>query len=144
MTSASKSRVARRAAEKALAGKLAFKPGDAPKSVITLTETPEGGFTIGLGLHGARMEELQPGVAHNASIVDIMALTISTLIRQKSKVVEETFNLVAQTVHGVNKKLAEGASVEDALGDANEKLDGAVADVEALHAPANDQPQAEA
>ena len=142
MTSASKSRVQRRAAEKVLASKLSYKPGDAAKSVITLTEIPgTGGFTVGLGLHGARMEELYPNTTHPVSIVDVMALAVSAIIRQRPQALQDAVGLVAQTLGNVHKQLAEGASVEDAIASADKALDGAIGDVDGV---ANDQTEGEA
>lgn len=131
MTSSSKARVARRSAEKAIANKLAYKPGDPAKSVITLTEVPgTGGFTIGLGLHGARMEELFPGVQQPVSLVDVLALAITTVVRQQPQDFQDAVALVDKTLREVNAKIAEGVDPIEAMAAADVALSGAVNDVE--------------
>lgn len=131
MTSASKERVQRRArklAEKATS----FKAGDAPKAIITLTEIPgTGGFQIGLGLHGARMEEIDPGGSHPVSIVDVIALAVTSIIRQQPKDFQDAVNLVNSTLRGVQEQIEGGADVSEAMAGADELLGGAIADVEA-------------
>ncbi len=76
MTKSSKSRLDRKAADQ-------LDREIKPEAVVRLTELPGGGFTVGLGLHGARMDAIQPGVAHRKSIVDVMALALAYLARSR-------------------------------------------------------------
>lgn len=135
MTSASTGRVQRRArklAEKATA----FKPGDAAKAIITLTEVPgTGGFTIGMGLHGARMEELFPGESFPISIVDVVALAINHILRTNPKDFQESVNLVNSTLRNVQQQIEGGATVDEAMDGVTEALGDAIADVEAPAEP---------
>lgn len=116
MTSASKARIQRRA-EKALSDKMSYKPGDAPKSILTLTEIPNtgGGFTIGLGLHGARMNELYPGKPQPVTVVDILALTLADLIRNPTPEFEAAFEKTKQKVLGIEAAINSGVAPEDAV-----------------------------
>lgn len=131
MTSASKGRVARRATKLAAQAQ-AYTPGEAPKAIITITEIPGtgGGFTLGLGLHGARMEEIDPGKQHPVSIVDIIALAAVTTIRQQPKDFQDCVSLVNSTLQNVKSRIEDGESPEVAVADADAALDGAISDVE--------------
>jgi hypothetical protein len=137
MTSASSARVARRAAEKLIAQKTAYKPGDAPKSIITLTESANGGFTIGLGLHGARMEELYPGKAHPLSVVDVIAIAVATVIRQQPQEFQDTVSLVNNTLRDINNDITGGKSIEEALAAADPSVTGAMGDIGPFDEAAN-------
>lgn len=143
MTSASKARIARRSAEKAIANKLAFKPGDPAKSVITLTEVPgtPGGFTIGLGLHGARMEELFPNTTHPLSVVDVLAMAVATVIRKQPKDFQDIVALVSQTLRDANEQIAAGGDVDTLMSAVDDTLGGTIGDVEASdEAPSEEEP----
>lgn len=129
MTSASKGRLQRRAQAKAAVK--AYDPSEPAKSIITLTEVPgTGGFTIGLGLHGARMEELFPGVAQPVSVVDVMALALTSMIRKKSTDLEAEVNLTNTMLRNVTERLAAGEGEEAVRELANEALGGALDDIE--------------
>ena len=123
MTSSSKSRLQRRQAKKTAMS-------EAPKSIITLTEAPNGGFTVGLGLHGAKLNELYPGKSFPVSIVDVIALAISNIIQTQPEDFRSAVALVNDTLRSVNQQLEAGAD-EDAVADAaDEALSGAVSTVE--------------
>jgi hypothetical protein len=127
MTSASNARKQRRAAAKAPAPDLS----EAPKAIITITEVPgTGGFTIGLGLHGARMDELHPGEKHPISIVDVIALAVTHTIRSQPKDFQDSVALVNDTLRNVNTRLEAGEPIEEAMAGADEALEGAIADIE--------------
>lgn len=130
MTSASNARKQRRAAAKAPAPDLS----EAPKAIITITEVPgtKGGFTIGLGLHGARMDELHPGEKHPISIVDVIALAVTHTIRSQPKDFQDSVALVNETLRNVNNRLDAGDAIEDAMAGADEALEGALSDVDAF------------
>lgn len=137
MTSSSKARLERRAAAKAeakVAKMAAYKPGDPAKSIITLTEIPgsPGGFTIGLGLHGARMEELFPGGNHPVSVVDIMALAATQMIRTQPEAFQEAVTKVTDTLRSVHQRLEAGEEASGVMAAADAALGGSVnaADVE--------------
>jgi hypothetical protein len=131
MTSASSSRIARRATAKAQAKAATWKEGDPIRSVITLTEVAGGGFTIGLGLHGARMEEINPGGDHTVSVVDVIALAVTAMIRKQPPAFSEEVSLVNDTLRNVQARIAGGESAEDAIAGADELLGGAIGDLEA-------------
>ncbi|UTC29037.1 hypothetical protein MARCHEWKA_05280 [Brevundimonas phage vB_BpoS-Marchewka] len=123
MTTASKSRLQRRQAKKSAMT-------EAPKSIITLTEAPGGGFTVGLGLHGAKMNELYPDKSFPVSIVDVIALAVSNIIQTQPEDFRSAVNLVNETLRDVTRQLEAGAD-EDAVADAaDEALAGAVSTVE--------------
>ena len=132
MTSASKSRVQRRAAAQAATAATAYKPGDPAKAIITLTEVPGtgSGFTIGLGLHGARMEELFPGQPHPVSIVDVLALALSNMLRSQPPAFKDAVNLVNETLRNIQQKVDSGGDILEAMAEADTALEGAMADVE--------------
>lgn len=131
MTSSSKARVQKRA-QKLAAKATAYQPGDPAKAIVTFTEIPgtNGGFTIGLGLHGARMEEINPGSTQPVSVVDVIALAVTHIIRSKSPAFQESVDLVNSTLRNVNTNLAEGMSAEEALSGADTVLAGALGDIE--------------
>jgi hypothetical protein len=131
MTASSSARTQRRA-QKLAAKATAYKPGDPAKSIITITEVPgsAGGFTIGLGLHGARMEEINPGSTQPVSVVDVIALAVTHIIRSQPQDFQDSVALVNATLRNVNTKLADGASVEEALGGADAALAGAISDID--------------
>lgn len=104
---------------------------EAPKSIITLTETQSGGFTIGLGLHGARMEELNPGTSHPVSIVDVIALAISHVVKSQPEDFKQAVALVNDTLQSLNAQIDAGADVDEAFDAASDQLDGAFDTVEA-------------
>jgi hypothetical protein len=135
MTNASKGRIERRVAAKAQAKAATWKEGDPIKSVITLTEIPgTGGFTIGLGLHGARMEEINPGANHPVSIVDVIALAVTAIIRKQPKDFIDEVSLVNETLRNVQQRIEAGDSAEDAIAGADEALGGAINDLETASA----------
>lgn len=142
MTSASKGRVQRRIAGKSARKIVKDDPSaNLPKSIITLTEMPgvPGGFTIGLGLHGARLEELRPGESHPISIVDIIALAVAQVIRAKPPALDEAVAAVAKSIQQVNQQLDDGVPAAEAMQAANTALGGVLSDIEpAGGAPAND------
>lgn len=104
---------------------------EAPKAIITLTETQAGGFTIGLGLHGARMEELNPGSSHTVSIVDVIALAIANVVKTQPQDFQNAVALVNDTLRSLNERIESGDDTDDAFDDASEALDGAFEAVEA-------------
>lgn len=104
---------------------------EAPKSIITLTETSSGGFTIGLGLHGARMEELNPGSAHAVSIVDVIALAIANVVKTQPQDFQNAVALVNDTLRSLNEQIDAGDDADEAFDAASDKLDGALDVVEA-------------
>jgi len=114
----------------------AFVEGEAPKSVITLTEMPggTGGFSIAVGLHGARMEELFPGVAHPVSIVDVMALALTHLIRTESPDLKAAVAKVNATLSRVSEAINDGRPAEEAAVEA-------IADLDTPTAPAPAEPE---
>lgn len=136
MTTASNSRVQRRA-QKLAAKATAWKPGDPAKSIITLTEAPGGGFTIGMGLHGARMEEMFPGESFPISVVDVLALAINHTLRTQPVSFQESVSLVNATLRNVQQKIDGGESIEDAMAGVDDALSEVVGDVEA----AADEPE---
>lgn len=136
MTSASNDRVQRRARK--LANKAtAWKPGDPAKSLLTLTEAPGGGFTIAMGLHGARMEEMFPGESFPISVVDVLALALNHTLRTQPLAFQESIALVNATLRNVQQKIDGGESIEDAMAGVDEALSEVVGDVE----PATDDPE---
>ncbi|USN14199.1 hypothetical protein PAPPERLAPAPP_05290 [Brevundimonas phage vB_BpoS-Papperlapapp] len=123
MTTSSKSRLQRRQAKKSAMT-------EAPKAIITLTEAPGGGFTVGLGLHGAKMNELYPDKSFPVSIVDVIALAVSNIIQTQPEDFRSAVNLVNETLRSVTQQL-EAGEAEDAIADAaDEALAGAVSTVE--------------
>lgn len=137
MTSASKSRIQRKAAAKAAS---ILVPGSAPKAIITLTEVPgtNAGFTIGLGLHGARMEELHPGEQHPVSIVDVIALALTTIIRTQPQDFKDALDQVNNTLLGVQSALEGGADLREAMSAADDALGGAIGDIDVEPETADD------
>lgn len=127
MTTSSKSRLARRQVKKAAVS-------EAPKSIITLTEAPDGGFTVGLGLHGAKMNELYPNRSFPISIVDVIALAVSNILQTQPDDFRSAVNLVNETLRNVTQQLEAGAdeaavsdAADDALGGALTNVDDAQA-----------------
>lgn len=102
MTTSSKSRLQRRQDRKVAAN-------EAPKSIIALTETADGGFTISLGLHGAKMNELYPDKSFPVSIVDVIALAVANIIRTKPADFQAAIEKVGETLRQVNADITEGA-----------------------------------
>lgn len=102
---------------------------EAPKSIITLTEAPGGGFTLALGLHGARMDELFPDESHPLSIVDVIALAVANIIRLQPQDFQNAVKLVNDTLLSVNQQIEDGADVDEAIAGADAALEGAVSDV---------------
>lgn len=123
MTTASKSRLQRRQAQKTAMT-------EAPKSIITLTEAPGGGFTVGLGLHGAKMNELYPGKSFPVSIVDVIALAVSNIIQNQPADFVSAVNLVNETLRDVSRQLEAGEAEDAIAAAADEALGGAVSTVE--------------
>jgi len=133
MSSASNSRIGRRLAAKSAPKVRPYVEGEAPKAIITLTEVPgengaNPGFTIGLGLHGARMQELFPDRAHTVSIVDVIALAVTQIIRSQPQDFKDSVSLVNDTLRNVHQALEGGADVETAMAEADATLDGALSD----------------
>ena len=123
MTTASKSRLQRRQAKKTAMT-------EAPKSIITLTEAPGGGFTVGLGLHGAKMNELYPGKSFPISIVDVIALAVSNIIQTQPEDFRNAVNLVNETLRSVSAQI-EAGEADQAIAEAvDEALAGAAANDE--------------
>lgn len=109
MSKASPARLRRKEADKA--AKAAASIPSKPTSVIRLTEGAEpGSFTVDLGLHGARMELLNPGQAQAVTIVDVMALAISSLIRNNHPALIEAVDLVNTTIMEATRQTADGVS----------------------------------
>ncbi|USN15456.1 hypothetical protein KIKIMORA_03140 [Brevundimonas phage vB_BpoS-Kikimora] len=124
MTTASKSRIERRKAARS-----AVTLPDRPTSIISFTEGENGGFTVNMGLHGARMEALDPGKSHPLSIVDVVALALNTLVRGEHPALIEAMSLVSETLRNVNAQIDAGEDVDAAVAAGNEALAGAFADI---------------
>lgn len=123
MTTASKTRLQRRKEKKTAMSQ-------APKSIITLTEAPGGGFTVGLGLHGAKMNELYPGKSFPVSIVDVIALAVSNIIQMQPADFVSAVNLVNETLRDVSQQLEAGEAEDAIAAAADAALAGAVSTVE--------------
>lgn len=123
MTTSSKARLQRRQAKKTAMT-------EAPKSIITLTEAPGGGFTVGLGLHGAKMNELYPDKSFPISIVDVIALAVSNIIQTQPEDFRSAVNLVNETLRNVTQQLEAGEAEEGVAQDADAALGGALAHVD--------------
>jgi hypothetical protein len=96
----------------------------APKAIITITEAPgTAGFTIGLVLHGARMEELHPGEEQPVSIVDVIALAIAHTIRTQPRDFQDSVALVNETLCNIHNRLNAGEALDDAMAGADATLD---------------------
>lgn len=95
----------------------------APKAIITITEVAgTAGFTIGLVLHGARMEELHPGENQPVSIVDVIALAVTHTIRTQPKDFQDSVALVNDTLRNIHNRLDAGEALEDAMAGADVTL----------------------
>jgi hypothetical protein len=132
----SNSRKFSRAAAKAK--KAAPATGLPVRSLITLTEVPNtgGGFTLGLGLHGAHLAALDPTNEQQStevSSVDIAALALSYIVRTNPPAFQEAITLVQDTLKHAAKQIAEGMDADAAMARANTVLSGA-------EAPASDEP----
>lgn len=115
--------------------------GEAPiRSVVTFTEVPgsNGGFTVAIGLHGAHQQELNPDLeTQRVSIVDVLALAVSHIVRTQPEAFRQSVALVNSTIHDVNDRLTAGEDEATVIGEADAALDGAIATATA-GAPSND------
>lgn len=99
------------------------------RSVVTFTEVPgsQGGFGIGLGLHGAHQQALHPELeTQRVSIVDILALAVAHTVRTQPKAFQESIALVKATILDMNARLSAGEDEAAVIGSADQALDGAL------------------
>lgn len=104
--------------------------GEMPiKSKVTFTEIPGsgGGFSIGMSLHGARMEELNPDAEPAPiSIVDVIALAVTHIVRTQPEAFAQSVALVKQTLTHIGKQIEAGVPGQEVYAQADESLDGAI------------------
>ncbi len=85
-----------------------------PRAIITLTATDDtGGYTIGLGLHGALQSHLNPEQdKFDLQVVDLVALALTSLVRDQSPDFIAALEKVKIEVLGADAAL-DAASVEE-------------------------------
>jgi hypothetical protein len=102
---------------------------DVVRSIVTFTEVPnsEGGFTVGIGLYGAHQAELNPDQeSQRVSIVDVLALAVSHMVRTQPEAFRQSVALVNATIHEVNARLTAGEDEAKVIGEADVALGGAL------------------
>lgn len=117
-------------AKKAAKAAPAAGGGNQPvRALISLTEVPGtgGGFTLGLGLHGAHMSAIDPtqeDKSTEVSSVDIAALALSYIVRTNPPAFVDAINLVRETLANSAKQIAAGRDAAEAMHEANTILSG--------------------
>jgi hypothetical protein len=131
MTSASSSRIARRATAKAEAKAATWKEGDPIRRSSPSPRSPAAGSPSASGCTAPAWKRSIRAVTTPVSVVDVIALAVTAMIRKQPQAFIEEVSLVNDTLRNVQARIAGGESAEDAIAGADELLGGAIGDLEA-------------